>query len=429
MHANNGFAFPDDDGAASAAAAAPRHKVALCMIVKDEEAVIRRSVASARPYIDCFVIADTGSTDGTIAAILDELSDLPGAVVSHAWENFGANRTKALALLRGVAEYALMIDADDSLMLCDLQVTRPGDADPDAPLPRDTLLRHSSAADWDGDPAADGFAMPVIFGTMKHKRVHVFRVSSDWHYVGAVHEYPTPRAPITASPRTPDLPGGNTVLFSRSAGARSKDPIRFLKDAHALAASLSAEPKNERSVFYLAQSLKNAGLPAAAAPYFRRRVDMGGWPAERYVSLCHLIAIDTEDRERQMRYAWEAFNIDPNRLEAVEALFSSRRRANVPMTQELYALGAAAARGPSLPAATAAARECPTSGLFIQSEVYAWKFDDEFSIVAYWTGHYADALGAAARAIAGCPAGHPDTPRLAKNLEFCRARAPAAAAE
>jgi hypothetical protein len=37
----------------------------LCMIVKNETAVVERRLDSVRPLVDCELIEDTGSTDGT----------------------------------------------------------------------------------------------------------------------------------------------------------------------------------------------------------------------------------------------------------------------------------------------------------------------------------------------------------------------------
>ena len=45
--------------------------VALCMIVKNEEAVITRAFDSVRYIVDEYFIADTGSTDNTIQVIKD----------------------------------------------------------------------------------------------------------------------------------------------------------------------------------------------------------------------------------------------------------------------------------------------------------------------------------------------------------------------
>lgn len=46
----------------------------LCMIVKNEERVLRRCLDSVKAVIDEFVIVDTGSTDGT-KAIIKEYTD------------------------------------------------------------------------------------------------------------------------------------------------------------------------------------------------------------------------------------------------------------------------------------------------------------------------------------------------------------------
>ena len=41
----------------------------LNMIVKNESKIIRRLLESVAPYIDCYCICDTGSTDNTIEII------------------------------------------------------------------------------------------------------------------------------------------------------------------------------------------------------------------------------------------------------------------------------------------------------------------------------------------------------------------------
>tara|TARA_A100001015_G_scaffold253267_1_gene293344 strand:- start:259 stop:594 length:336 start_codon:yes stop_codon:yes gene_type:complete len=66
----------------------------ICMwfIVKNEAKVLARLAKSAAGTIDYFYACDTGSTDGTPDIIRKEFGKhgIPGVVVDHKWENFGA---------------------------------------------------------------------------------------------------------------------------------------------------------------------------------------------------------------------------------------------------------------------------------------------------------------------------------------------------
>src|SRR6187399_3263414 len=87
-----------------------RPSVCLTMIVKNETAVVERCLRSVRPFVDCWSIVDTGSTDDTPRLIAAALADLPGELHERPWSDFGHNRTEALALARGRADYSLVID-------------------------------------------------------------------------------------------------------------------------------------------------------------------------------------------------------------------------------------------------------------------------------------------------------------------------------
>ncbi len=84
----------------------------LCMIVRDEAAVIERLLGSLRGLIDTWVICDTGSVDGTPALIAQALSGIPGELHERPWQDFGHNRTELMRLARGTADYLLLLDAD-----------------------------------------------------------------------------------------------------------------------------------------------------------------------------------------------------------------------------------------------------------------------------------------------------------------------------
>ncbi|MHB8492340.1 MAG: glycosyltransferase, partial [Solirubrobacteraceae bacterium] len=86
--------------------------ICLCMIVRDETEVIERCLASVRGLIDTWVICDTGSADGTPAAIESALAGIPGQLHRCPWVDFGHNRSELMRLARGAADYLLLLDAD-----------------------------------------------------------------------------------------------------------------------------------------------------------------------------------------------------------------------------------------------------------------------------------------------------------------------------
>jgi tetratricopeptide (TPR) repeat protein len=86
------------------------HRIAVCMIVRDEEAVLARAIESARGFVDEIVVVDTGSEDDTV-----NIAEMNGARVGHfAWnDNFADARNAALGLV--AADWVLSLDADEEL--------------------------------------------------------------------------------------------------------------------------------------------------------------------------------------------------------------------------------------------------------------------------------------------------------------------------
>jgi len=84
--------------------------ITLCMIVRDEEAMLGACLASARAAVNDMVVLDTGSVDATERIAMDA-----GArVFQFAWcDDFAAARNEALKHARG--DWVLVLDADERL--------------------------------------------------------------------------------------------------------------------------------------------------------------------------------------------------------------------------------------------------------------------------------------------------------------------------
>lgn len=94
-------------------------KLSACMIVKDEEDMLPRCLASIKDHVDEIVIVDTGSTDRSV-----EIAESFGArVFHHPWENnFSLHRNQSISYARG--EWVFIIDADEELLAEDVPIMR-----------------------------------------------------------------------------------------------------------------------------------------------------------------------------------------------------------------------------------------------------------------------------------------------------------------
>jgi len=85
--------------------------VSLCMIVKNEEETLQRTLESVKKYVDEMIVVDTGSTDKT-----KEIATSMGAkLYEYKWENdFAAARN--FAKKQATSDWVLQLDADEYFM-------------------------------------------------------------------------------------------------------------------------------------------------------------------------------------------------------------------------------------------------------------------------------------------------------------------------
>jgi tetratricopeptide (TPR) repeat protein len=181
-------------------------------------------------------------------------------------------------------------------------------------------------------------------------------------------------------------------METRCEGARSKDPNKYLKDAALLEMEILREPTNGRTLFYLAQSYRDAGRSHEAQRYYKLHADLSGaWTQETYMSLVNLIGLGS-NVEELMALGWRALEICPDRLEAPYFLMNRLRLLGYKPTHQLFALGS-----------VMKARKASRTALFVNTAVYDWGFDDEFAVVAFATGHYTESYAASTRCAINAP--------------------------
>lgn len=326
--------------------------ICLCMIVKNEAAVIRRCLDSVRSIITHWVIVDTGSTDGTQDIIRSHLKDLPGTLHERPWKDFAHNRSEALALARPHAQYSLIIDADDALEL--------GEG---YQLPR---------------LDADCYMLEIRDDPLIYWRIQLVNNRLFWQYRGVLHEFVASDAPHST-----DLL--SIGMRRNHDGARRKDPSWFEKDIRILEDALAVEGDpflRSRYTFYLAQSYRDSQRPAEAIHHYLARSKLGFWREEVFVSLYQagrLMEQAGYPDEDVLRTYQSATDANPDRIEARHA------------ASRLCRIRGMNARGYEF-AKPGLGKRLPADSLFAESWIYDYGLADEFSVNAYWAGQFDDAI-------------------------------------
>ncbi len=356
--------------------------ICLSMIVKNETHIIKECLDSVYDQIDYWVIVDTGSTDGTQELIKNYFAEkgIPGELHEKPWVSFGHNRTEALELCDGKAEYAFMIDADDYL---------------EGDLPKDQIIGHQ------------GYAVLMGRGDFSWWRTQLFKTGLGWKYVGVLHEYPALSS--GEQPKLERLQGKYRVV-ARTLGARNVniDPVeKYKRDAELLEKALIDEPGNVRYQFYLAQSYFDSQQWEKAEEAYTKRVNMGGWPEEIYYSIYRIgmcRALQNKNWVEIQQAFLDAYNARPTRAEPLYQIARIYRLNGKP------ALGYAFAR---------MAVEIPYPKddiLFIDNDIYRYGILDEVGSSAFYANKVEDGYNACKALIDRNLAPEQEKERIKKNL-------------
>ncbi|HIZ56710.1 MAG TPA: glycosyltransferase [Firmicutes bacterium] len=224
--------------------------ISLCMIVRNEEAVLGRCLDSVQGIPDEVIIVDTGSQDQTreiAARYTDRIYDFP-------WiDDFAAARNFAFS--KATKEYLLWLDADDILKPTErekflaLKET--------LPIETDMVMMPYQIAEDDAGRA-----------TFSYFRERLMKRACGYQWQGAVHEAVTPSGRIRYEP---------IAITHRKVSPG--DPDRNLK----IFEKLLAEKKElvPREWYYYARELWYHRRYAEAEQKFLHFLSMGGWKEDR----------------------------------------------------------------------------------------------------------------------------------------------------
>lgn len=292
--------------------------ICLNMIVRNESAIIRgtlENVTSVVPF-SYWVIHDTGSTDNTAEIVRDffEEKKIPGHLGRSEWRNFGENRQLVLEDARGTADYAMFFDAD-----CRIEGVFPS-----------------------LDLKVDAYQIMSRRGASSYPVKHIVRNDGRYKWRGVVHEG------LYFSGKNERVEALNGVsVQNQSAGARSRDPMTYYRDARMLVRAIdNLTPEDQdllpRYCFYAANSWRDAHCPNEAVVWYRKRIALGGWRDEVFMSYLNLgiELVKAGDVDGAIE-AWQAgVEVCPDRAECLYKLAQAERERGRSNLALLYARAA-----------------------------------------------------------------------------------------
>ncbi len=332
------------------------------MIVKDESAVIKRCLDCVKPYIDYWVIVDTGSKDGTQKIIKDYLKGIPGELYERAWRNYGDNRTEALHLARGKGDYLLFIDADDLI-----------EFEKGYKLP---ALKHDLYNMWRG-PKGYSYIKPQLV-----------KNNLPWEWVGVTHEYLScGRGYWSAT-----LDHVRYVTLDDSS-SRAQGVAKFLRNAELLEEGLKQEPGNTRYAFYLGESYRDACLKAKALVAYQKHTRMkDAWDQEVFWSLFRIAHLQQDlgfPLDTVIQSFYKAHRYRPHRIEPIYFL------AEIYNQERKYDLAYACIKSRDF-----IPKPSQKDDIFNFDWIEEYGLSLQLSICTYYLGHYEESLRACERILA-----------------------------
>jgi len=240
--------------------------VSAVLIVRNEALVLARCLAAVKDHVDELIVADTGSTDNTVA-----VAQAMGAKVVHfAWiDDFSAARNFAFA--QATTDWSFWLDADD--IAINPERIRPLVANAPADV-GGYQWRYINGRNNDGTPA------------FSYWRERCVRNDSGRRWQGRIHEV------MLIDERLRLVRSDEVSVEHQPPAGREKDPgrnLRILEDEF----NLAKGAPGARTLFYLGREYADNGQTDKAIEILTRSGREDPWADQRYLALTQVGALQT----------------------------------------------------------------------------------------------------------------------------------------
>ncbi len=335
--------------------------ICLSLIVKNDEAFIESCLESVKDVIDSISVCDAGSTDKTIKCIEEFMlrTGIPGKIERHQWRNWGHNRTLAVRAAIDMLQEKGFTLSDTYLLILDA----------------DKTLRSEESFDKKG-LKKDAYLLLEKSSNLScyNYNLNLLRASIPWKSSGVAHEYWSSDGPYQCE-----------KLKALKIEDQGNNYKKVKEDVEAMKLELRKEPDNERYMFYLAQSLKSLKLFDDAIPWYMKRIQYKGdieevWFSKYMLGECYK---ELGNWESAIFWYLEAYQCNPDRTDSLLNIATYYRHRGQNDLAYIFA-----SYGVLIPP--------NDEQIFFNSPPGEnYRFDEERSIVAYYTRYKEEGFKAA----------------------------------
>lgn len=264
--------------------------IALLMMVKNEKKRLSVSLQSVLGVVDSIVLYDTGSTDNTIeiAEKFCKSHNIPLRLKQGEFVNFSESRNVSLDFADTFEDidYILLLDTNDEL--------RNGDK----------LRKFVSEFHVKNEPnKSTGFLLCQEWWSGQYDKYYNMRMvqaRKGWRYKGSVHEYMTDTTRYEEEAPQVYRVQDDIVLYQDRTQDDDKSGKRFSRDKIMLLKDYEKDPKEPRTLFYLAQTCSCLNQLDESLRYYLERTQVDGFIEEKFHAY-----LRSGDLSHQLNKPWE----------------------------------------------------------------------------------------------------------------------------